>query len=167
MGIAAEALERRKVACDAALVCDADGSLGKDRQVDEANSRHAVLRIGGTLALLCRAKVHDARKPVPIAQQLDVLVRRLVQVTGTDEPAYGYDLTIGRLQPAQVARVARSVQRHVTKVLEPGDWVGQFGTTLNLILRVIHIKTPPSHFICSSSHSLRMTAWLILGSRAA
>lgn len=89
MRVAAESLECRDIACDAAFMRDADGSLGKDRQVDEANSRHAVLRIGGTLALLCRAKVHDARKVMPIAQQLDVLVRALVQVTGADEPAVG------------------------------------------------------------------------------
>ena len=89
VGIAAEALERRKVACDAALVCDANGGLGKDRQIDELDALHAIARISRTLALLCRAKVHDARKVMPIAQQLDVLVRALVQVTGADKPAVG------------------------------------------------------------------------------
>ena len=127
MRVAAESPECRDIACDAAFMRDADGSLGKDRQVDEVDARHAVLRIGSTLALLCRAKVHDARKVMPIAQQLDVLVRALVQVTGADEPAVGNGPSIGRRQPAQVTRVTRSVQANVPEVLEPGGCLGQFG----------------------------------------
>ena len=68
MGVAAEALECRDITCDAAFMRDADGGLGKDRQLGKVNPLHAALWIGGTLAFFCRAEIHDARKPVAVAQ---------------------------------------------------------------------------------------------------